>query len=81
MSLAKLDVYDYELLDNVIRIRMHGTKDPTMVDILSEIDRYRGRVYVEGRYFTYLDSEVVTQRHPGAPVYLDLYVKTEENRR
>lgn len=79
--LAKLDIYDYEILDNVIRIRMNGTNDSTMVDILSEIDRYRGRVYVEGQYFTYLDSEVTVEGLGRSAVYLDLHVKTEENRR
>lgn len=78
MSLAKLDIYDYELSPGVIDIRMNGTNDPTMVDILSEINRYKGRLYVEGRYFRYIDSDIVTQQHPGAPVILKLFVKSED---
>lgn len=76
--LAKLDIYDYELISGLIRIRMESTNDPTMVDILSEISRYNGRIYVEGRYFNYIDDRIETQRHPGAPVYLNIYVTPTE---
>ncbi len=72
--LAKLDRYDYELLPGVVKIRMESTKDPTMVDILSDIDRSNGKIYVEGYYFLMVGSDIETQRHMGAPVYLNVYV-------
>lgn len=50
-NLAKLDCYDYFLLPGIIQIELESTNDPTMVDILSEIERSNGRIYVEGRYF------------------------------
>lgn len=56
MGLAKLDAYDYMLLPGVIRIHVSGTRDPDLVDILSEINRYEGRIYVEGQRFKYLDN-------------------------
>lgn len=74
MNLTKLDIYDYEILPGVIKIRVESTKDPTMVDILSDIDRSNGRIYVEGQYFLMAGSDIETQRHPGAPVYLNLHV-------
>lgn len=72
--LAKLDSYDYEILPGKINVLMESNNDPRMVDILSEIDRSNGRIYVEGQYFLLVDSGIQTWRHPGTPVYLVLYV-------
>lgn len=49
-------MYDYVILPGVIRIQVTGTNDPDLVDILSEIERANGSIYVEGRFFDYLDS-------------------------
>lgn len=54
--LTKLDAYDYMILPGVIRIRLSGTNDPDMVDIMSEIERSRGKIYLEGYRYSYLDN-------------------------
>lgn len=54
--LAKLDAYNYELFPGVIRINVNGTNDPDIVDIMSEITRSRGNIYVEGNRYSYLDN-------------------------
>jgi hypothetical protein len=56
MALAKLDAYDYTILPGVIRIAITSTNDPDLVDILSEISRFDGRIYVEGCRYSYLDN-------------------------
>ena len=56
MRLTKLDRYDYDILSGTIRIRLCGTNDPDLVDIMSEIMRSDGRIYIEGRHFRYLDD-------------------------
>lgn len=53
---SKLDIYDYLLMPGVIRIRICGASDPILVDVLSELDKTEGRIYVEGLRFKYLDS-------------------------
>lgn len=78
MSLAKLDTYDYQLSPGVVQIRVDSTRDPIIADILSEIERFNGRVYVEGFYYIMAGYEIITQRHPGAPVYLNIYVTSAE---
>ncbi len=74
MSLAKLDIYEYRLLPGIIQIAIDGTNDPIIVDILSEIDRTNGRVYVEGRYFMMTGYELVNN----GTTYLNLEVTTTE---
>ena len=56
MKLAKLDSYKYELLPGVIRISINGTRDPDIVDIMSEIQATDGRIYVEGYHYSYLNN-------------------------
>lgn len=56
MTISKLDTYDYIILPGVIRIRVEGTNDPALVDILSEISNANSRIYVEGCYYEYLNS-------------------------
>jgi hypothetical protein len=72
MGLAKLDAYDYMLLPGIIRINVSGTNDPDLVDILSEIHRYEGRIYVEGQRYSYLDNYRLIGR--GKDSYLELDV-------
>ena len=69
--LAKLDNYDYDIRSGLIRIKLSGTNDPDLVDIMSEIDRSNGRIYVEGRYFNYLNYRIDTEF--GQP-FIDLSV-------
>lgn len=56
MMFTKLDAYDYDILPGVIRIRINGTNDPDIVDIMSEIERSKGNIYVEGYYYLYKDN-------------------------
>jgi hypothetical protein len=72
MQLAKLDAYDYTLLPGVIRIRIEGTNDPDLVDIMSEIHNTGGRIYVEGYHFSFLDSYRLPRY--GDTTYLELDV-------
>lgn len=74
MNLTKLDTYDYEVGDRYINIRIDDFSDPTIVDILSELDRSNGRVYVEGEYFLQTGYEL--KHHKGDVPYLTLYVTT-----
>lgn len=73
MTLTKLDGYDFMVLPGVIRVKLEGTNDPSMVDILSELERSNGRVYLDGSYYDYLGYDIRsysdTQR-----TYLDLLV-------
>lgn len=58
---AKLDAYDYDILPGVIRIRINGTNDPDIVDIMTEIERSNGNIYVEGYRYSYLDYRLCSQ--------------------
>lgn len=72
MGLTKLDAYDYVISPGVIRIHINGINDPALVDILSEIQQSRGKIYVEGYYFLYLDRYEI--RNLGKDSYIDLEV-------
>lgn len=72
MSLTKLDAYDYVVLPGVIRIRVGATNDPDILDILSEISRCSGKVYVEGCYYLYLDTYRVFSDNTGTYFELDV---------
>lgn len=74
MSLTKLDNYEYRLLPGIIQIAIEGNNDPIIVDILSEIDRSNGRVYVEGLYFVLTGYELIND----GVTYLNLEVTTTE---
>lgn len=73
-DLTKLDAYDYEILPGVVRIKVDSTHDPTLVDIMSELERSKGYMYVEGNYYLNYDYEVYSERRPNGAVYLDLKV-------
>lgn len=79
MGLTKLDAYPYEILPGIIRIYIDGTNDPDMVDILSEINRTDGQIYVEGSYYSYLDECSVFS--DGREAYLELKVAENKSRR
>lgn len=72
MKWTKLDRYDYLILKGIIRIKLNGTNDPDLVDIMSEIDRSDGRIYVEGDRFIYLDEYHIVNGRSHA--YLELSV-------
>lgn len=72
MKWTKLDRYDYTLLPGIIQIRLSATNDPDLVDIMSEVDRSNGRIYVEDRRFSYLDDYQIFSRGPNS--YIELYV-------
>lgn len=71
MGLAKLDIYDYFILPGVIQIKVERTNDPTLVDILSEVERANGRIYVEGHYYIMYGHSIQTIN---GKTYLDLRV-------
>lgn len=73
MELTKVDSYDYTLIPGVVQVSLEGTNDPTLVDILSELDRSNGRLYVEGQYFLYTGYDIV--KHKGS-TFLNLSVTT-----
>lgn len=70
---TKLDTYDYDILPGVIRIHLCGKNDPDLVDIMSEIDRSNGNIYVEGRRYTYLNEYEIVGDY--RQCYMDLQVK------
>jgi hypothetical protein len=74
--LAKLDPYNYKIIPGKIRIKLTKTNDPILVDILSDIYNSDGRVYVEGRMFTYLDEHQIVKR--GKHVFLELHVEPKQ---
>lgn len=61
MSLAKMDLYDYVIVPGIIRIALSATNDPTLVDILSEIELANGRVYADGHYYMFLGYQIYTE--------------------
>lgn len=72
MELAKLDSYDYVILPGTIRILISGSNDPDIVDIMSEISRAEGSIYVDGFYYSYLDIFTIDKNENG--YYMDLQV-------
>lgn len=79
MGLAKLDMYNYTILQRlhdaseyIIRISVNRTNDPDIVDIMSEIHRYDGKIHIDGRYYSYLDNYELYTTDTG--VYIDLNV-------
>jgi hypothetical protein len=73
MGLAKLDSYDYTLYNGTIRIYVAGTNDPSLVDILSDISRAEGKIYVEGEYYLYLDNYRLIK--DGRQTYMEIDVE------
>ena len=70
-NLAKLDCYPYHILPGIISIELERSNDPIQVDILSEIDRANGRIYLDGNYYISTGTECVNVR---GKWYLDLKV-------
>lgn len=56
-ELTKLDNYEYMVLPGVILIEMDSSVDPSMVDILSEIDHSKGMIYLDGHYYEHISDE------------------------
>lgn len=73
MDWTKLDTYDYSISDGIIRINLNGGNDPILVDIMSEINRSNGKIYVEGQRFSYLDDYKINNEYRNS--YLELYVE------
>lgn len=71
MPLTKIDMYDYIVLPGIIQISLDGTNDPIMVDILSEIDNSRGKIYADGSYYEFLGYKIYNQNERA---FLDLEV-------
>lgn len=74
-TLAKLDRYDYTILPGCVQIMLDSTNDPIQVDILSEIDRANGNVYVDGQYFMTTGYDVHLDREMA---YMNIYVTNAE---
>lgn len=72
MKVTKLDAYDYSLYPGIIRIRLKSTNDPDLTDIMSELRRSEGRIYVDGLRVTYTGTYRVFNR--GLETYLELDV-------
>lgn len=72
MQVTKLDAYDYVILPGVIRIRLVATNDPDVVDIMSEINRSNGNIYIEGYRYSYLNNYRLFPRDNEAFIELDV---------
>lgn len=70
--LAKLDAYDYAILPGIIRIRLNGTNDPDIVDIMSEVYNTDGLIYLEGYRYNYLDNYRIYRDVGGSFLELDV---------
>ena len=73
MKWTKLDRYNYDIFSGYVRIRLCGTNDPDLVDIMSEIARSNGMIYIEGRRFEYLDKYQIHGNYEES--FIDLDVK------
>lgn len=72
MEWTKLDSYNYTLFPGVISIKLMGTNDPDLVDIMSEINRSNGKIYVEGHRYRYTGKyEIIGS---GREACIDIYV-------
>ncbi len=72
MNVTKLDAYDYSLYPGIIRIRLNSTNDPDLVDIMSELNRSNGKIYIEGLRYTYMGNYRIFNRGIEAYVELDV---------
>ena len=73
MEWTKLDRYNCEVLPGIISVKLCGTNDPDLVDIMSEIDRSGGKIYLDGKRYEYLNNYKIGGI--GRDSYIDLYVK------
>jgi hypothetical protein len=72
MTLAKLDMYDYDILPGKIQVTLSRTNDPALVDIMTDIHNSENRIYVDGQHFVYDGKYEVIKDNTG--VYLELDV-------
>ena len=73
MEWTKLDRYNCKVLPGVISIALIGRNDPDLVDIMSEINRSEGKIYLDGKRYMYMDKYEIGGR--GRNSFLDLYVR------
>ena len=73
--LAKLDCYEYYVLPGIIQIQLTATNDPSLVDILSEIENANGNLYLDGHYYIMVGYNIVSA---SGEVYLELSVSKTE---
>ena len=73
-AIAKLDIYDYTLIDNKVVIFLSGTNDPILVDILSEINNAYDVIYLEGKYYRFTGVYEI-KRNINGRAYLGLEVE------
>lgn len=73
MEWTKLDNYKCTVLPGIISVELIGRNDPDLVDIMSEINRSEGKIYLDGKRYLYMDRYVIGGR--GKSSYIDLYVK------
>lgn len=72
MGWTKLDGYDYEIYPGIIIIKLSGTNDPDIGDIMSELYGSNGLIYLEGYRFKYQDNYKIVS--DGVWAYLKLEV-------
>lgn len=75
MIVTKLDNYDYEIFPGIIRIFLSGMNDPDLVDIMSEIHRSEGRIYINGNRYLYLDNYKLISQSDKSFIDLDVEEK------
>lgn len=68
--LTKLDNYDLIILPGVIRVKVTGTNDPSILDIMSEIHHSEGNISIDGQHYSYLDNYEIFRDNGQA--YLEL---------
>lgn len=72
MSLTKLDWYECRVLFGEIRVSLSGTNDVLIYDIVADLESSLGRIYLDGKHYTYLGKYEVTT--DGFETYLRLFV-------
>jgi hypothetical protein len=66
-----LDEYDCVVMSDRIRISIDSTRDPSLVDIMSELHESNGNIYFDGAYYMF-SGDYDIQNIDGC--YLDLYL-------
>lgn len=65
---AKLDYYNYDILENVIRIFIDSKLDSYIFDIFHELEKCNNLIYIEGLHYTFTGNYQIEDN------YLDLHV-------
>lgn len=69
-----LDEYKCSILEDRIRVEIDSPRDPSLVDIMSELYNSDGVLYFDGSYYVYNNAyEMTTDARDNW--YLDLLVK------